>query len=219
MLDLPVSLLINHFGIKLCLLWLGGFHTLMSFLGSIGHVMSGSGIDEVLEQVFATNVVPHILSGKAFARAVRGHMLIHSALLRIVLEQVIDLQLISHEDLLTLSNFSDGDEMDLYSCLEAKVNSAFSQWKESFTDYKTAQYWIQYMQYIAVVKSYIRAERTGNWPLHLSCVKDMLNLFAATGHIHYTKSARLYLQQMLDLQINHPEVHNSFVESGYHATH
>ena len=45
----------------------------------------------------------------------------------------------------------------------------------------------------------------------------MLNLFAATGHVHYTKSARFYLQQMLDLPISHPEVHNKFVQLGYHV--
>ena len=39
---------------------LGGFHLLMSFLGSIGTLMNGSGLDEILEQVYATNVVPHI---------------------------------------------------------------------------------------------------------------------------------------------------------------
>ena len=56
---------------------LGGFHLLMSFLGSIGCLMSGSGIEELLEQVYASNVIHHIVSGKAYARALRGHMLIH----------------------------------------------------------------------------------------------------------------------------------------------
>ena len=61
---------------------LGGFHLLMSFLGSIGSLMGGSGLENVLENIFASNVIQHILSGKAFARAVRGHMLTHSALLQ-----------------------------------------------------------------------------------------------------------------------------------------
>ena len=48
---------------------LGGFHTLMSFLGSIGSLMAGSGMEEMLEICYASNVVPHLLSGKAIARA------------------------------------------------------------------------------------------------------------------------------------------------------
>ena len=59
---------------------LGGFHTIMSFLGCIGHIMAGSGLQEVLEQLYASNVVSHILSGKAVERAVRGHFLVDSAL-------------------------------------------------------------------------------------------------------------------------------------------
>jgi len=53
---------------------LGGFHTQMSFLGSIGHLMEGSGLQELLEVVYAGNTVGHMLSGKAVSRAVRGHV-------------------------------------------------------------------------------------------------------------------------------------------------
>ena len=45
----------------------------------------------------------------------------------------------------------------------------------------------------------------------------MLNLFAATGHIHYAKSGRLYLQQMLELSSKHPEIHEQFVSFGHHV--
>ena len=46
---------------------LRGFHTLMSFLGAVGDMMSGSGIEELLELVYAANSVSHMMSGKAFA--------------------------------------------------------------------------------------------------------------------------------------------------------
>ena len=59
---------------------LGGFHAQMSFLGCIGHLMSGSGLQELLEVVYSANTVTHILSGKAVARAIRGHLLVDSAL-------------------------------------------------------------------------------------------------------------------------------------------
>ena len=44
---------------------LGAFHTQMSFLGSIGHLMNGSGLKEALEVVYAENAVSHMLTGKA----------------------------------------------------------------------------------------------------------------------------------------------------------
>ena len=59
---------------------LGGFHTETSFIGSIGHLMSGSGLHELLETIYANNVVTHMLTGKAVQRAFRGLLLVDSAL-------------------------------------------------------------------------------------------------------------------------------------------
>ena len=44
---------------------LGGFHTLMRFHGCIGHLIVGTGLRELMEVMFAGNVVCHILSGKS----------------------------------------------------------------------------------------------------------------------------------------------------------
>jgi hypothetical protein len=59
--------------LKNIVLRLGGFHLEMSFLGAVGHLMSGSGLQEILETVYAPNAVIHMLSGKAVSRAIRGH--------------------------------------------------------------------------------------------------------------------------------------------------
>ena len=59
---------------------LGGFHTLMSFLGSIGKLMEGSGLNAVLETIYGKNTVDHIITGKAVSRAIRGHFLVDAAL-------------------------------------------------------------------------------------------------------------------------------------------
>ena len=45
---------------KQIVLKLGGFHALMSFLESIGHLLSGFGLNDVLEVVYAGNTIPHI---------------------------------------------------------------------------------------------------------------------------------------------------------------
>ena len=70
---------------------LGGFHTEMSFLGTIGNLMAGSGLREVMSQVFAEGSVDHMLSGKAVARAVRAHLLVDSALNTIATAQMLGL--------------------------------------------------------------------------------------------------------------------------------
>lgn len=59
---------------------LGTFHALMSFVGSIGHLMAESGLRDLLELIYASNAVDHIFSGKAIARAVRAHFIVDAAL-------------------------------------------------------------------------------------------------------------------------------------------
>ena len=44
---------------------LGGLHTETSFIGSIGNLMSGSGLYELLETIYTNNAVIHMLTGKA----------------------------------------------------------------------------------------------------------------------------------------------------------
>lgn len=43
---------------------LGSFHTEMSFIGSIGHLIAESGLKELLELIYVPNAVEHILTGK-----------------------------------------------------------------------------------------------------------------------------------------------------------
>ena len=45
---------------------LGGFHMLMSYLGSIGHIMNVSGLADLWERVYAIGSVVHMLTGHAF---------------------------------------------------------------------------------------------------------------------------------------------------------
>ena len=66
---------------------LRGFHTLMSFLGSIGAVMGRSELDKLLELIYASNSVTHIMSGKAVAKSLRAHFLVESALMGLLIEK------------------------------------------------------------------------------------------------------------------------------------
>ena len=60
---------------------LGGFHLMMSFLGSVGTVMRGSGLTEAFQAIYGSNAVEHIMTGKAVSRALRAHFLTESALI------------------------------------------------------------------------------------------------------------------------------------------
>ena len=68
---------------------LGSFHTEMSFIGSIGHLIAESGLKELLELIYAPNTVEHILTGKAIARAVRAHLLVDAVLNTLILSKAL----------------------------------------------------------------------------------------------------------------------------------
>ena len=46
---------------------------------------------------------------------------------------------------------------------------------------------------LGILRKFVKAERTGNWMLHLQTVRDMLSCFVETGHNTYTKSWHTYL--------------------------
>ena len=70
--------------------WLGGFHILMSFLGSIGNLMNGSDLEEAFEEVYSEDTIKHILSGHAVARGLMAHILAEIALVSYISNTLID---------------------------------------------------------------------------------------------------------------------------------
>ena len=102
----------------------------MSFLGCIGHIVKGSGIEEILELVYAKNVVPHILSGKVtVARAIRGHRSVDAAL---------NALLVSHTFHLPLSDTLDEvdtveDQQEATEAPRPSINEDLEQAKVSYS--------------------------------------------------------------------------------------
>ena len=82
---------------------------------------------------------------------------------------------------------------------------------------RTAKLWINYIEMVDILRSFIRAERLGDLELHLATLHKMLPWFAAAGHHLYTKSVWLYLQQMLTLKTKFPNVFN--IQKNNHVVH
>ena len=92
--------------------------------------------------------------------------------------------------------------------LEEKIDSLKSS--------RTASLWLQYMKMVDILRQYIRAERTGNWALHLDAISKMLPYLAVSGHNHYSKSVWVYLQRMSQLEKQHPDIYRQSQE-GLHV--
>ena len=64
---------------------LGGFHTLKSFLGCIGCIMTDSGSEELMKLLYSGDVT-HISDGRSYYNASRAHFLIDAALCCFIME-------------------------------------------------------------------------------------------------------------------------------------
>ena len=197
----------------------------MSFLGSTGTSMKGSGFSECVQVVYGENAVQLIVSGKAIARALKGHFLLQSALRLQIIRLLQQEEMISEEDLNTLKSLHEhiidekSHDENIINCeIIEKLNCALEKLIDRLGESsRTAKLWIQYIRYIDIVKYFIAAKRTGNWQNHLGSTAKMLNLFAATGHSNYSESGRLYLQMMKELPKTFPDLYEQFTHNGHHT--
>ena len=74
---------------------LGSFHAEMSFLGAIGHNMGGSGLEDLLELIYAS--VHHIMAGHAVSRANRAHILMDAVLSAMLISSCLGIHVNSFE--------------------------------------------------------------------------------------------------------------------------
>lgn len=204
---------------------LGGFHLVMSYMGAIGYLMEGSGIEELWEQVYATNTIGSLLSGHSFARAFRAHVLTLLVLVTVLFEKLINENSFSSEEMdkfkihyeSFLNETSDESNVhEFYNYIASVALLLESILLTEASKSRTAALWCQYIEMVQIMLMYVRAERMGDWQLHLYSVQCMLPILHAAGRNHYAKSAHAYLQLMLELETRMTkEDYDKFVGNGY----
>ena len=168
------------------ILRLGGMHMLMSFVGAVGSLMSESGLSEIMNAAFSG--VAKMLNGKKFPQNVRALRLVVEELLRKIIH---DSNVTSYEDLiLVLDNLASNS--------------------------RTAKLWINVViKPVFIMMLYTRAEREGDWPLHLEAVKQMIPYFFASGHVNYARYGLYYHRSMRRLPA---DIRERFM-NGEHVMH
>ena len=61
-------------------LMLGNFHTILNLLGCMGKLMDGTGLSTILAEIYGQSNVNQMMSGKAYSRALRGHLIVDQVL-------------------------------------------------------------------------------------------------------------------------------------------
>ena len=70
---------------------------------------------------------------------------------------------------------------------------------------RTVKHWVENLILpVLVMLIFIRAEREGEWALHLWAVNEMIPYFFVAGHIHYARYGLIYLRSMQKLAWGNP---------------
>lgn len=114
---------------------LGRFPTLISFLGSIGNLMSGAGLAEVFDEVYSEDTVKHIISGHAVARALRAHIFVQSALINHINNTLIDDGVINISEFEDVYNMVIEEGINKEQLVELSSKDVFRKTEEAFSTY------------------------------------------------------------------------------------
>lgn len=184
---------------------LGGFHLLKSFLGSIGMIMADSGLQELIQLVYpGSKTAEHILSGGAYAKAIRFHLLASAGIAKFLSSGLFSEQEYTEmeEFICTAKDKKLGNQTFSPRIVTIFKEKMEERLKSLAKGGRTPALWVWYYERIDLIKIFIRCERVPDHTGHLSCIIEMLNTFAAAGHHQYAKGARLYVQLMQQRQEN-----------------
>ena len=166
---------------------LGTFHLMMSILACIGHIMKGSGLEDVMGQCYSELTVKDIWKGKAFNRAIRAHSLVHKALFHLLLDDKVNSMFTNDEKILLNSYYdrltdsqdpcevADLEEQHQFEKLRDLINDA----KIGATESKTSKLWLQYLDMVDILFELYRGERTGDLEKSILAKKHVLPYLAA----------------------------------------
>ena len=208
----------------------GHLHVLFNFLKVIGKHIESAGLEDIWVEsgLFAPNSINAIMEGKAYYRAVRGHTLAYEALWRIrwkLFEAWLE------ESTQKLDDNTDIDKVvSLLNTKQSRYDEATKEAVEhsasillngstmklleefniKFAEQPNFKFWSTYLELVEILLDFIRANREGNWTLHLDSFEAMLPWMSLYDHVNYARWGPVYLTDMKELPFTAPEVHREF---------
>lgn len=193
---------------------LGPFHTMCSYLGSLGKMVSGSGFEEILLEsgIIASGSLNQVLSGKHFNRAMYVHQRMMEALETLLLQQFRNnsdyvgpipdkLQKLAANPSSEFLEIASGDDC---AQLFMTNNNEFKTTVRNGQFGCTAQFWLVYLDSVWLLLRFHRAVEQNDFDSFVSCLGQMCSIMFSSDHIHYARYLPLYFIQMKTLIETHP---------------
>ena len=215
---------------------MGGFHIALNYLSLLGKKYANSGLEDLLIEsgVYAAGTTSVLMLGKSYNRGIRAHKLSMEALFRLLWQAFLQwlenrsAEVTTQDKQNLIAKIQEcqrcfkENESIRKSC-EAVVNdmdaltSLLTVFKsEGKAKSKLFSFWEEYIDMVMILLQFIKAERTGNWNLHLSSTAAMIPHFFAMDRTNYARWMPIYLADMHKLEVRHPKVFKEF-SAGNHS--
>ncbi|XP_077276997.1 uncharacterized protein LOC143905452 [Temnothorax americanus] len=200
---------------------LGAFHTQMTFFKAIGKYIDGSGLVDVLiqAQVLAGGSANSFLDSKHFNRCKRLHPLTSAALQILHFEQYLSKHESNPEmldELLQISKDQNvsfvGYQIDLPEILRKIVDGYKEYCKKTLLGEhgKTAQYYLQYCEFINLFLRFSRSIRCSDFELYIDSIYNMSDLFFSLNQPNYARWSIMYVNNLIKAQNSNSRVVSEF---------
>ncbi len=104
---------------------------------------------------------------------------------------------------------------ELQNCGGSLLKDIESHKEQKIKESETYKYWDGFIKLVYLLKDIIRADREGNWKLHLHTVQQILPIFAAFDCTNYLRWCSIYLEDMRKLEDMYPEVYREFMRGNF----
>ena len=206
---------------------MGGFHIALNYLAVIGKKFEDSGLEDLLIEsgVFGSNTASALLKGKSSNRGVRAHKIAAEAMQKLQWQGFS--RWLAEKNIITPEKKILRMIQSCHSLLQTKepVQQSFqvlcgemrricdllnTYREEGRARSHLFSFWDSYIQMVQLFLRYIRAEREGLWPLHLSATAQMAPYFFAMDRTNYARWLPVYLGDMSQLPVTAPEIYEEF---------
>ena len=80
---------------------------------------------------------------------------------------------------------------------------------------ETFYYWNNFLKMVQQLRNLLRADREGNWNLHLHAVKEIMPLFSVFDRTNYLRWCAVYIEDMQNLPEAAPDVYKAFLSGKF----
>ena len=176
----------------------GGLHIEMAALRSVGSLLEGSGWTSAIVEagVASSGTAESFLSAGNVTRTRQAHQITAYCLY----------QMMEKAYTVHIEENSASEEIPF----------SFDQWCEKRQkDSPLFQFWFMILRMELTILTFIRSLREGNFELYLESLSALIPYFFANNNVNYARWLPVHLQDMRNLEKDHPEIAHEFRKGNF----